>query len=203
MDNKQKALVALVTAASVVVCILIGMWFAISALAGQVDWDGLGAVVGAGTLPVGQPAPDFTLRSLDGEPVRLADLRGKPVLIEFWATWCPPCLMAMPHIQQMHDRYSGQGLQVLALSTDYDPGEVRDWMRRNSLSLPVLMCDGETQMRYRAGSIPRTYLLDGEGTVRHASTGFSEASMEELEEEIRALLEADHSAGSGGEEPRA
>jgi peroxiredoxin len=192
--------VALVTATSLVICILIGMWFAISALARQVDWDGLGAVVGAGSLPVGQPAPDFTLRSLDGETVRLDDLRGRPVLIEFWATWCPPCRMAMPHIQQMHDRYAGRGLQVLALSTDYDPGEVRDWLRRNGVSLPVLMCDGQTQMSYRAGSIPRTYLLDGEGTVRFASTGFSEASMADLEEEIRALLEAgSHAeAGEGG-----
>jgi hypothetical protein len=65
------------------------------------------------------------------------------------------------------------------------------------------MCDAQTQMRYRAGSIPRTYLLDGEGVVRHASTGFSEASMEELEKEIRALLENSGPAGPGEGGPQA
>ena len=88
---------------------------------------------------IGKLAPDFQLPDLDGQSVSLSDLRGKPVLLNFWATWCGPCRNEMPYIQAVYDEWSVRGLVVLAVDIDESPSQVQEFMESNRLSFPVLL----------------------------------------------------------------
>ena len=87
----------------------------------------------ASVLPTGESAPEFSLEDLDGNEVRLADQRGQVVLVNFWATWCGPCLQELLNIQQIHEKYQDQGLVVLAISTDHQKSAVRPFVEKNGI----------------------------------------------------------------------
>jgi cytochrome c biogenesis protein CcmG/thiol:disulfide interchange protein DsbE len=108
----------------------------------------------------GFPAPDFTLETLDGRAVTLSDLRGQVLLINFWASWCPPCREEMPAIQQVYERYRGQDSQVTAFSD------------RLELTFPVLMDrDGSVFDRYRVMALPSTFFVDRAGVIQELAVG--------------------------------
>ncbi|OGO40160.1 MAG: hypothetical protein A2147_11085, partial [Chloroflexi bacterium RBG_16_57_8] len=118
-------------------------------------------VIGTG---VGNYAPNFNLVDLNGEGVSLADFAGKPVLINFWASWCPPCREEMPYLQQIYDEQSGKGLVVLAINIQESPARVRQFLSENNLSIPVLFdLTGNTSEDYGIVPIPTTFFIDGEG----------------------------------------
>jgi len=109
---------------------------------------------GAGGPRVGAPAPDFTLRDLDGNQVRLADLRGQKVVVNFWATWCPPCRSEMPDLDRVARESRGEGVVVLTVDQMESPDTVRGYLRELSLGLdPVL--DGALLSPPLAGAIIR------------------------------------------------
>jgi peroxiredoxin len=117
--------------------------------------------------PSGQEAPHFTLSDLEGRPVRLADLRGKVVLLNFWATWCPPCRAEMPSMEGAYRAYRDRGFTILAVAGDRQGAPVvAPFMREYGLTFPtVLDVTGAVAARYRVRTIPTTLLLDREGRI--------------------------------------
>jgi cytochrome c biogenesis protein CcmG, thiol:disulfide interchange protein DsbE len=118
------------------------------------------------------PAPDFTLASLDGSSVTLSELKGRVVLINIWATWCPPCRAEMPVIQSAYERYRDQGFTVLAVDLQEDPATVDAFMRRYGLTFPALLDrDGKVSVTYRSSALPSSYFVDHTGVIRAVYRG--------------------------------
>ena len=124
------------------------------------------------TATVGKAAPDFELQNLDGQSISLSDLKGKPVLINFWATWCRPCIFEMPYIQEIYDEWSGKGLMVLAINRGESSSKVEQFLQSNNLSLPVLL---DTKLdvfrRYNIRGIPTTFFIDKDGIIQEKIIG--------------------------------
>ena len=121
---------------------------------------------------VGNLAPDFQLLDLDQEPVSLSGLRGKPVVLNFWATWCPPCVDEMPYLQEIYDEYSSEGLMLLAIDVGESQSQVEEFLQRNNLSLPVLLdTEGVVVHQYTVITIPTTYFIDGDGIIQSKRIG--------------------------------
>ena len=121
---------------------------------------------------VGNLAPDFELRDLDGKTVSLRGLRGSPVLLNFWATWCPPCRAEMPYIQQIYEEWSGKGLEVLAIDIGESPSEVKKFLQNQGLSLPVLLdTKKNVAQKYNITGIPTTFFIDSDGIIQEKVIG--------------------------------
>ena len=122
-----------------------------------------------GTEPTpwpGYPAPDFTLSTLDGAEISLSDLEGKPVLLNFWATWCPPCRAEMPDLQDFHATYGDQ-VTLLGVNWAEKPEEVRAFLGRYGITYPnVLDRRGRVFVQYRLTGLPTTLFIDEAGLVR-------------------------------------
>jgi cytochrome c biogenesis protein CcmG, thiol:disulfide interchange protein DsbE len=136
-------------------------------------------------------APDFELETLDSQTVKLSDLRGRVVLLNFWASWCPPCKAEMPAIQQVYDDYQDRGFVVLAVNaTNQDSREnAQAFLAENNLSFPVpLDVLGETTLRYKVSSFPTTFLIAPDGIIREVVVGgpMAEAA---LRARVEKLLE--------------
>jgi peroxiredoxin len=116
---------------------------------------------------VGHPAPGFTLRNLQGNLEGLIDHKDKVIVLNFWATWCAPCLEEMPAFEKLYRRYRSQGLTVLAVSLDKgDISKVKNFVDKNNLTFPVLIdSNGAAEKLYPSFTIPFTYVIDKEGRV--------------------------------------
>lgn len=112
-------------------------------------------------------APDFFLRTLDGQNHTLKQHRGKVVLINFWATWCPPCIREMPAMQRLYDRYRAQGLEIVAISLDQgNPDAVRVFVGKLNLSFPIVLDpEHEVKQAFQVRALPTSYLVDRQGRV--------------------------------------
>lgn len=116
---------------------------------------------------VGQPAPDFTLPDLDGNSVSLTDFAGKPVLVNFWNTGCPPCRDEMPYLQQVYNESKDTELVMLTINIGEGTDTVKDFFQDRSLSLPVLFDTDVTVARiYNVPGIPTTFFIDKDGIMR-------------------------------------
>jgi len=139
----------------------------------------------------GFAAPDFTLETREGETVSLSDLRGQVVLLNFWATWCPPCRAEMPAIQKVYDQYADQGFTVLAVDVGEGDAQVAAFADERGLSFPILMDrDGAISTRYQVRAMPSTFFIDREGVIREVTLGgpMSEAF---IESQVTGLLAGD------------
>jgi peroxiredoxin len=147
----------------------------------------IGAAVGLGALD--EPAPDFALETLDGDTVRLAELRGRVVLVNFWATWCPPCRLEMPGFQDVWEDYRERGVTILGLSVDRGlRSDVEDWVRQRGITYPIGFPTGSTVRAYGgAGVLPTSVLINREGRIVHRVEGFYAEPA--LRAAIRRLLE--------------
>ncbi len=136
---------------------------------------------------VGQPAPGFSLETADGGQIRLDDLRGKVVLLNFWATWCVPCRTEMPEIERAYQTYQPRGFEVLAIDVQEGPAEVQAFMSELELSFPALLDrDAAVSRLYLARALPSSFLIDREGVVRYVKVGPLTTSI--LDQEIPKLL---------------
>jgi cytochrome c biogenesis protein CcmG/thiol:disulfide interchange protein DsbE len=118
------------------------------------------------------PAPDFALSDLDGATVQLSALRGQVVLINVWATWCPPCRAEMPMIEAAYTQYRDQGFTVLAVNQREDARTVAAYMGESRLSFPALLDrDGAVSTAYRANVLPSSFFIDRAGVVRAVYRG--------------------------------
>ena len=121
---------------------------------------------------VGELAPDFQGLTLDGQTISLSDLRGKPVLINFWATWCPPCREEMPYLQQVYEEWLHKRLVVLAVNVGENPSKVEEFIQVNNLTLPVLLdVNGVAAQQYGITAIPATFFVDQSGIVQEKVVG--------------------------------
>jgi len=113
------------------------------------------------------PAPDLALPQLDGTPRTLRDLRGQVVLINVWATWCPPCRAEMPAIQQAYTAYRDRGFIVLAVNQREDATAIRPFLEQHGLTFPILMdSDGQASATYQASALPSSFFVDRRGVIR-------------------------------------
>ena len=121
---------------------------------------------------IGKLAPDFTLNDLDGQEVSLSGLRGKPVLLNFWATWCGPCRIEMPFLQKVYEKWTGKELVLLAVNLQEDPAKVREFVESAGYSFPVLLAAGnEVPLSYNVRGIPATFFIDVDGVIRDIKIG--------------------------------
>lgn len=135
----------------------------------------------------GFPAPDFQLPALDGSSVRLSDLRGRPVIVNFWATWCPPCRAEMPALQQVARRYEAQGLTVLLVNQGEPPAQVRAFLDSLGITLPTLLDNGTVALAYRVRGLPTTVFIRPDGHIEDIVTG-GPLTEPFLESKVQALL---------------
>jgi peroxiredoxin len=139
-------------------------------------------------------APDFELKDLAGKRVKLSQLNasGKTVLIEFWATWCVPCIAALPHLDKLHREFSEKGLTVLAISTDGPQtlAQVRSLVKREKLSMPVLL-DPEGKVFAALnprGTNPFTLIIDRSGKIAESHEGYTAGDEKKYREWVERLL---------------
>ena len=121
---------------------------------------------------IGGRAPDFELNSLDGQTISLSDFRGKPVLLNFWASWCGPCVFEMPFLQEIYDEWSGKGLILLAVNIGESSSKVKEFLQKHNLSLPVLLDTKKVAaQKYNIAGIPTTFFIDKDGIIREIFLG--------------------------------
>ncbi|MDQ0214888.1 peroxiredoxin [Oikeobacillus pervagus] len=128
------------------------------------------------SLEVGSVAPNFQLNTLDGKSVSLKDYRGKKVILNFWASWCPPCKAEMPHMQNYYESQAqDQNVEILAVNlTKNDKGieKIRDFVKEYGLTFPIpLDEEGEIGPGYQAFTIPTTYMIQTDGTIYQKIVG--------------------------------
>jgi peroxiredoxin len=142
-------------------------------------------------LKAGSEAPGFRLPSLAGGQVDLASQRGKVVVLNFWATWCPPCVAEMPSLERLHRSFSAEGVAVVTVSTDEDEAELRRFVAQRSLTLPVLKDPGGRVAagEYRTTGYPETFVLDRNGRVLQHVVGPAEWDSAERLAYLRRALE--------------
>lgn len=136
----------------------------------------------------GQPAPDFALADLDGNPVRLEDLRGRPVVLNFWASWCGPCVEEFPLLRAAADQHAGDGLAIVGIVYDDRSETARAFMEHNGGTWPAAMDPGgRVAAAYGVYAPPQTYFIGRDGTVVARQIGqFSQAS---LNEKLAAIID--------------
>ncbi len=122
----------------------------------------------------GFPAPDFTLNTLTGETYTLSELKGKAVLVNLWATWCPPCRAEMPAIQKIYDEYKDQGLVVLAIdmTTQDNPLNIAPFAEEFGLNFPILLDEtGDISLAYQLRSLPSSFFINRDGIISEVVIG--------------------------------
>jgi len=137
----------------------------------------------------GQPAPPLKVVSTSGQQISLANYRGYVLVIDFFATWCPPCREAVPHLNNLSRKYGRQGLQILGLSLDDgDEDVVREFMASKRIVYPVALAGQDVQADYGLRSLPTVYVIDKKGNVADRFMGGSEATLRNMEALIKKLL---------------
>jgi peroxiredoxin len=149
----------------------------------------VGTGTAAGAVQLSATAPDFTLRSVGGPNLRLAEQRGQVVLVNFWATWCGPCRQEMPHLIRLYERYRSAGFVLLGVNIDDDPRAAADLAAKLGVQFPVLLdTDKRVSRAYDMSAMPATLLIDRDGRVRHIHRGYRDGVERTYEEQVRSLL---------------
>ena len=133
-------------------------------------------------------APDFTLPDLDGKPFSLSSTAGKVVLIDFWATWCPPCRMGVPELQELYDRYKAKGLVIVGVSLDQGgAADVKPFVKQNGVTYPVVVGDQRVANLYGGiRGIPTMFVVDRQGNIVKKYVGYQSKAV--LEAAVKELL---------------
>lgn len=133
-------------------------------------------------------APDFAMNTLRGQRVTLAEQKGKVVLLDFWATWCPPCQASIPHLNALSEKYKDKGLVVIGASFDKDAVDLDAFVRKNKMGYIVAQANEEASKAYNVSSIPRIFVIDREGNIKGDFLGFSEQVGASIESAALAAL---------------
>ena len=138
-------------------------------------------------------APDFTLTNLDGQEVSLSDYRGKVVLLNLWATWCPPCRSEMPSMQELYERFPRENFTILAVAAPNPPRETRqkieEFISNGSYTFPVLLDDSHSvYRRYGSGSVPTSWIVDPDGNLAARLVGARDWNEETIVNALKKLF---------------
>ncbi len=141
---------------------------------------------------IGGEAPLFKEKTLDGNKISLNDYRGKVVIIEFWATWCPPCKESIPVIEAIQEKYAPRGLSIIGISLDEGPGveeKVSAFRDAYKIGYPIIIdSDGKISSRYRVSSIPTFFILDKNLKIAKVYRGYTPQMGEHISKDIESLL---------------
>jgi peroxiredoxin len=150
----------------------------------------LPGVAAEAKLPAtGEAAPDFALKSTAGRNLRLKEMRGEVVLVNFWATWCGPCRQEMPHLNRLYEQYAKAGFTLLGVNIDDDPKAAAAMAARLGVTFPVLL-DSEKHVSrlYDVDTMPATLLIDRNGKVRYVHRGYQPGVETEYQSQVKELL---------------
>jgi len=138
----------------------------------------------------GKLAPGFTLVNLEGKKVSLSDYKGRPVIVNFWATWCAPCKLEMPWFEEFRQKYHGQGFEILGIAEDDAPkDEIEKTAKKINVSYPILLTDGKVAPAYGGvDQLPMSFYIDRNGVVVTQTIGL--ASKDEVEANIKQLVDS-------------
>jgi peroxiredoxin len=147
---------------------------------------GPGSAVARG-IAEGNLARDFTLETLDGTKVSLSDFEGNVVLVNFWATWCPPCRAEIPGFDAAYQAYKDEGFVVLGINVEESPGRVAPFVEEFQVTYPVLLDEkGKVVQEWRARGLPMSLVIDRDGVIQVRHIGF--LSAQKLEEYLEGIL---------------
>jgi thiol-disulfide isomerase/thioredoxin len=136
-------------------------------------------------------APEFSINTLQGERIALEDLRGRIVLIDFWATWCPPCLAATPGLVRLQKKYAGEPFTIVGISGDRNEQAWKSYIEKHRMEWPQALDSGRIGSLFKVRSIPTYIILDHEGIVRATRSGYNRSTTDGwLDGEVRKLLKA-------------
>ena len=134
-------------------------------------------------------APDFTLKALDGKNLRLAEQKGDIMLINFWASWCGPCIQEMPALDKLAQKYQALGVQVWGVNVENDSAAAKAYLSKVQVSFPILFdLDNSVSKAYRIDAMPTTVILDKDGKVRALHRGYQPGYEKKYENDIKQLL---------------
>lgn len=135
------------------------------------------------------PAPDFTLKSRSGENIRLEDMRGQVVMLNFWASWCGPCRQEMPLMDDLYEQYKDLGFTILAVNVDENREEARRFLDKVPVTYPILY-DPESRVSelYDVQAMPTTVMIDRDGNARYLHHGYQSGYEDDYERQIRELV---------------
>ena len=150
----------------------------------------LGVTVPALALRSGARAPEIGLRDTNGQMVRMSSLRGKVVLVDFWASWCAPCREEIPFLNRLQREF-GDDLVVIGVNIDRDEENMTSFMRRTRMNFRVVHDSGGSRVaeRYAPPRMPSSFIIDQRGIVRHVHAGFRASDADDIEAHVRGLLE--------------
>jgi len=135
------------------------------------------------------PAPDFTLPSLSGSNVRLSELKGDVVLLNFWASWCGPCRLEMPLLNKLHNKYKGIGFTVIGVNVEESTAAAQDFLNENKVSFPILWdTQNKVSKQYNVQAMPTTVMIDRDGQVRYLHKGFQAGDERLYKKVIKKLV---------------
>ena len=135
------------------------------------------------------PAPDFTLRAMDGPNMRLQEQRGRVVMINFWATWCGPCRQEMPHLNRLYEKYASSGFVLMSVNVDDDTRNAAEVAAKLGVKFPVLWdTDKKVSRLYDLATMPSTVLIDRDGKVRYVHRGYLNGYEDTYEKQVREML---------------
>lgn len=176
----------------------LGPWLVAAAVALAAAFALYGGSSAPPLLTRGSKAPDFSLPRLGGDgEVSLVGLRGRVVLLNFWATWCEPCEAEMPAMQRLHEQLAGDGFELLAVSVDESEADVRAFQQRLHLDFPILLDPQRSASRlYQTFRYPESFLIDANGVVVERYVGPRDWSSPLYLERVRALLSQSRGTGA-------
>jgi thiol-disulfide isomerase/thioredoxin len=135
------------------------------------------------------PAPDFTLKSRDGDNLKLSEFRGEVVLINFWASWCGPCRQEMPLLDQLYQRYNPIGFTILGINVEEDPGQAMKLLKDVPVSFPILFdTENSVSKLYHLTGMPSTMIVDRDGNIRFQHFAYLPGYEKKYEEQIKELI---------------